>query len=54
MFETNWQASAAVRPPWDTRQLALALSTLQPGDELEVSETQSFIALSGTTKEFKG
>lgn len=54
MFETNWQAAAAVKPPWDQRQLALTLSTLQPGDELEISDTQSIIALSGNTREFKG
>jgi len=53
MFETNWQAAAAVRPAWDTRTLALALTELAPGDELEVSDSQSFIALSGKTVEFK-
>lgn len=53
-FDTNSQASAAVRPAWDQAQLAKALSTLQPGDELEIDDARSFIRLSCTCTVFTG
>lgn len=46
MFDTNSQAAEAVLPAWNSALLAKALSALQPGDELEIDDAQSFIRLS--------
>lgn len=53
-YPTADAASRTMRPPWDCAMLRIALSALQPGDELEVDPTHSFVRLSGKVTEFKG
>lgn len=51
--DSSEKAARSIQDPWNWAKLQQAVSALAPGDELEVNERQSIIALSGNTKEFK-